>query len=258
MQGKVLVFSVALEGFSHIFADCIRSQREYCHRCDFKYAVVNRAPQRLCRDEAGWLKVPLIRAALAANYEWVAFLDADCEIRPQTPCFPDYLKSLPESKSVFMAPGFSGRINSGVIFARNNPPARTFFDTLMANADCEVPAPEDRVGWGENGHFIFYGKNNPAVYLLEHDLWNNNSHLDGQSYIQHYVRGPMREWYMAHHNSKKTSKNFIGAFFDRAFDTLTRRVHRDSPLREKPLVISESTNRLMPYFLKQYPEFRGS
>jgi hypothetical protein len=236
MQKNTLVFSVALEGFDRAFADCLQTQRAYCHRFGFRYTLVDRAPERLSRDEAAWLKTPLIRAALSAGYEWVAFLDADCEIRPHAPAFPDHLRMLSEAKCVFMAPGFSGRINSGVVFVRSDPESIRFFDTILANVDTEVPDPADRVGWGENGHFIHYGKDDPAVYLLEHHSWNNNSRLDEQSYIQHYVRGPLREWYTARHP--------------------TPHAFSEPPAPDHPLKISESIRRLMPFLLEHYPEFR--
>lgn len=257
MQGNVLVFSIALEGFDHLFGDCIQTHIKYCRHFNYQYVLVNRAPRRLCREEAAWLKVPLIRAALAANYEWVAFLDADCEIRSHAPGFSEYLSARSESKTVFMAPGFSGRINSGVIFARKAPASLGFFDTLVSNADVAIPA-EDSVGWGENGHFIYFGKESPAVYLLEHDLWNNNSRLDDHSYIQHYVRGPLREWYMANRVEPRENNNAFRVFITHLSRLMLQRFQRESSQPEKPLVISESIHQLLPYYKKKYPAFRSS
>ena len=254
MYSKALVFSIALEGFEQTFGDCIKTQIEYCRRYQYDYVLIKRSPYHLYPDEAAWMKVPLIRAALAGNYEWVSFLDADCEIRSHTPGFSEHFSALSESKTIFMAPGFSGRLNSGVIFAKNSPASLSFFDKILINADLEIPTPEDRAPY-ENGHFIYYGKDNPAVYPLEHQLWNNNSRLDDKSYIQHYVRGPMREWYMNNRVlPKKESlikKVLIDPFFNNNLNILKNKAQR--PV--KPMIISESINKLLPYYMKKYSVF---
>jgi len=255
MHSKALVFSIALEGFEQTFGDCIDTQIEYCRRYHFEYVLIKRSPYRLFPDEAAWMKVPLIRAALTGNCEWVAFLDADCEIRPHTPGFPEYLSALSESKSIFMAHGFSGRINSGVIFARNTPATLSFFDAILSNVNLEIPVPEDRAPY-ENGHFIYFGKNNPSIHLLEHHMWNNNSRIDDQSYIQHYVRGPMREWYMANRvlHKKMSGKNFLIT----AYNNFMKQLGKQSQRPDKPTLISESINELMPYYRKKYSAFRNT
>lgn len=252
-DSRVLVFSIALGAYDRLFERCIETQREYCGRHGYEYVLVDRAPRSLRPKEAAWLKIPLIRSALGAGYEWVAFIDADCEIRGNTPSFPEHHGSLAEGKSLFMAPGFSGRINSGVVFVRNTPAAVDFFDRVIAHADQEVPRT-DRTAY-ENGHIIFFGKNSPDVHLLDHTKWNNNSRLDARSYIQHYSGGPLRQWYKS---------NLASAEFGSGSGARLRRMIRKAIRKlgtsrtsgaDKELSISASIDELLPYYQRKYPAF---
>ena len=175
-MNNALVFTIALGGYERLFRSCIDAHMSYCRRCSYEYVLVNQTPRPLHLDEAAWLKMPLIKSALVRGYMWVAFIDADCDVRPSAPCLSDNLGSLHKSKSVFVAPGFSGRINSGVILVRNSTAALDLLNKVIDNADNKVPA-EDRAPY-ENGHMIYFGKTHPAVCMLEHHLWNNNSVLD--------------------------------------------------------------------------------
>jgi hypothetical protein len=190
----VLLFSIATGGYERLFEHCILSHEAYCRRCDYAYIVVDRPPRRLRPAEAAWLKIPLIQSALAAGYQWVGFIDADCEIRSHAPCFSSHPDLSNGSKSVFLAPGRSGRLNSGLMLVRNSRASADFFQSVMSHAEQDVP-DEDKAPY-ENGHVIFFGKNNPHIGLLRHDLWNNNSTLDDRSYIQHYSGRVLRKWYV--------------------------------------------------------------
>jgi hypothetical protein len=196
MEKKVLVFTIALEGYDALFESCIETQRAYCDRYGYQYLVLQKAPRSLLPTEAAWLKVPLLKSALDAGWEWVAFIDADCDMRKGAPPFAEQFESLGSKKSVFMAAGFTGRLNSGVVFVKNTATADGFFKIIMASADEKV----SREDWApyENGHFISIGKNSPDVHILDHSLWNNNSTLNNECYIQHYSAGMLRKWYMDH------------------------------------------------------------
>lgn len=249
MNNKVLVFSIALEGYEHLFRSCIQTHMDYCKLHQYEYVLVNQAPRRLCPSEAAWLKIPLMKAALEGGYEWVAFLDADCDVRSHTPRFSQYLNSLDKDKSIFMAPGLSGRLNSGVIFARRQSSSLAFLDTILMDVDDKVP-PEDHAPY-ENGHIIHHGKNNPAIYMLEHQLWNNNSKLNRESYIQHYSGGPLRRWYR---------ENRAPVERQSYFESLLQKVARKFSIERfsaKPQAIpaSQSIDELMPYYQKKYPAF---
>lgn len=195
-EKKILVFSIALEGYSFLFRHCLNTQRNYCKRFGFDYLVVDKAPRPLLAFEAAWLKIFLLRSAIKRNYDWVAFIDADCEIRDHAPSF---VKSLSDFKKegVFMAHGFSGRINSGVIFMKNTAEALDYLEEVIKNGDNKV-AEEDAALY-ENGHMIRYGKNNDHVHIIDYKKWNNNSSFDPDSYIQHYSGGILRGRYLRQH-----------------------------------------------------------
>jgi len=220
--------------------------------------LIDEAPRSLRPAEAAWLKIPLLSAALkSSKYDWVAFLDADCEVRKTTPDFPEVLDE--REGSVFVAPGYSGRINSGVIFAKSNDDSVGFFQQVIDAADSEVPE-EDRAPY-ENGHMISFGKKCPAVHLIEHHKWNNNSSRSKESCIQHYSNGKLRGWYMKNlapteFRSGSKSNEPQHTIADRA-RRLVRRVGSKllklSGLTRSPKPISASLNEIMPYYDKNYP-----
>jgi hypothetical protein len=249
---KVLVFSIALEGFEHTFSDCIRSHMQYCKKNGYKYLLIKKSPYRLQPHEAAWLKVPLMLASLSAGSEWCFFLDADCEVRPHAPDFTTYLDKIAPEHSIFMAPGFSGRINSGVIFGKNEANTLEFLSTILAHADSEVPDPEDVAPY-ENGHFIFWGKKNPSLYLLEHSLWNNNSNIDPDSYIQHYSRGKIRDLYLESQASRKNNLERLLESVSTLFYS-TKRMEKRPLMTETDVIISESMQQLLAFYVKEYPD----
>lgn len=253
MNNRVLVFSIALVGYDRLFESCIETQRQYCRNCSYQYVLVDHAPRRLRPIEAAWLKIPLIISALKAGYEWVAFIDADCDVRNNMPCFPEYFDSLELEKSIFLSPGFSGRVNSGVIFIKNSAASVEFFQSVINHADQDVPQ-EDRTDY-ENGHIIFFGKNSPDVYLLEHNLWNNNSKLDDESYIQHYSGGMLRQWFLNNRAPSEFQSKTKGQIH-KVIKTVARKFRNltiSSPDQEPS--ISASINELMPFYERKFPAF---
>ena len=202
MKNKdVLVFSIALEGYSSLFRDCINSQRRYCLNFGFKYILVDKAPRSLKPAEAAWLKIFLLHASLDSSYKWIAFIDADCEIRHHAPSFVKKLEQFQADQNIFMAEGFSGRINSGVIFLKNSKEAKNYLESVIINGDKEVP-DEDKALY-ENGHMIYYGKNNPNIKIINYEKWNNNRVFNERSYIQHYSGGKLREQFLKLSSRKK-------------------------------------------------------
>jgi hypothetical protein len=98
-----------------------------------------------------------------------------------------------------VAPGFSGRINSGVIIWRSSPESLALISLAIDNRKTPLP-DSDTVGriygGGENGHIIHYRKNSPYVQLID-QKWNNNHTPALQDYIRHYSAGwPMRALYV--------------------------------------------------------------
>ncbi|MDF2437018.1 MAG: hypothetical protein K0Q95_1394 [Bacteroidota bacterium] len=200
-KNKTLVFSIGMNWFYLIFKDCIRSHEEYCKRNGYEYRLIKNSYKDLSGDESAWLKIVLLINALEAGYENVFFIDADCLIREHAPPLDELIH---EGKDIYLASGFSGRINSGVIIVKNTKPALEFFYKVLN--DCEVPVPKEDAAPFENGHMIHHGKNNSLIQIIPHDLWNNNSRIDPQSYIQHYSNGKLRDEYLA---SAKTRLLFV-------------------------------------------------
>jgi hypothetical protein len=185
------MFSIALADYARMYRVCIDSQRSYAHRHGYRYEIVTRAGGFLSANQAAWLKIPLVLKALQSGYEWVFFIDADCEIRPHCP--PIQQLSIP-GKNIYVACGVSARINSGLIIVHNTASARRFFEHLLERCEEEVPR-EDRAPY-ENGHFIHYAKQSDRIALLDPTQWNNTIAFNPDSCIQHYASGPLRREYL--------------------------------------------------------------
>ncbi len=191
MQEQSLLFSIAINGYHWEYKKNIESHKAYASRYGYRYVVVDKPSISLLDMECAWLKIALIIEALRAEYDWVAFVDADAEIKANAPP----IESLAETgKSIYMAKGYSGRINSGVMIAQKSEEAIQFFTQVLENYDLTLPE-EDSVGWGENGHIIHFAKNNPNIKLISR-RWNNNDDFFLPDYIRHYSAGPMRERYV--------------------------------------------------------------
>jgi hypothetical protein len=260
MTDNVLIFSIGLVGYDELFNSCISTQRSYSRRCGYEYVLVDRAPRSLSPAEAAWLKIVLMRSALRSGYRWVAFVDADCEIRPHAPCFTEEFQTFGDHKSIFMAHGFSGRINSGVIFLRNNEDSIRFLDNVLNSANEEVP-PEDQAPY-ENGHMIMCGKNCRAVEIIDY-MWNNNRALDENSYIQHYSGGILRGWYLEQRASEprgKRSPHKERSVILLLLGKLRRKLSRVGPKPESTQSppIQASMEQLVPFYQSHYPAFAGA
>lgn len=181
---NILVFCVALNGYDRIYQGCIKSQRHYAKQQGYCYRLISHQAS-VSITASAWVKIPLLIQALEQGYDWVAFIDADCQIKPQTPS----LQSLEISgKSLYMADGFSGRINSGVMISKNDPQLHAFLQLIYDNCDKTFPETD----WGENGHLIHFAKNWAGIHKLDR-RWNNNAEPELQDYIRHYsAGGPMR------------------------------------------------------------------
>jgi hypothetical protein len=183
-EDRVLVFSIALNGFGWAWRSCIRSHRQFADRWKFDYACVD-LPWTVTPAEAAWLKVPLIIRALEGGcYAWVLFLDADARVRSEG---PDFRRVATPGRHVYMAHGHSGRLNSGVIMVRRSEQGLQFFREILS--DCEGPVPAEDAAPYENGHVIKHGKANPLVGVLER-RWNNTADPNLDDYIRHFT-GPM-------------------------------------------------------------------
>lgn len=181
---SALIYTIAQNGYGTAFLQCIASQRQYARSLGAEFVVVDR-PRRV-HDTAlsAWLKVPLMLQALESGYDWVGYIDADCEVRAGAPDFREAL--VPVSGDVFMAHGRSGRINSGVMFAKNSNESLEFFSRVLGSITTVIPA-EDRASLKyENGNVIHIERLHGGVTVMDR-VWNNTYEPELVDHVRHYT-----------------------------------------------------------------------
>jgi hypothetical protein len=190
---RVLIFTIANNGYDAVYQRCIKSQADYAKRYKHEFVVVKK-PYFLVTEAASdsaWLKIPLSLAALKKGYERVMFIDADCLVKRHC---PDPTNIYSRDKTVYVCLGFSGRMNSGVFLVENATSAKWFFSALIASAGT-YKLPEEDQAPHENGTFISLGKYCPFIEILP-SLWNNNQFSDLNDSIRHYT-GPLKKEFRA-------------------------------------------------------------
>jgi hypothetical protein len=187
---KVLLYSIAQNGYAYCFRPCLRSQRDYAERYGYRYAAVSRPLRVPDPALSAWLKVPLMLRSLEAGYDRVMFVDADCEIRRAAPGISEV--SLGD-ESLHMAVGRSGRLNSGVIVARRDPDAIRFLERTMDSITEEISEADRADLKYENGNLIHCARTLGGVAPLD-PRWNNTQDPAAVDYIRHFT-GPMRTAY---------------------------------------------------------------
>ncbi len=185
---NTICFSIALNGYGSVYRRCLASQADYSRRHGYRFWVIEDVPWRIKAAQCAWLKVEILSGLLKVGADYAAFFDADCEIREHAPRFETEFQP---ASTMLLAPGKSGRINSGVIFAKHDPSSISFLDTLVANAHVEILKPD--AAPYENGHFIHFGRAFARLGYIDHRTWNNNSAYDEVSYVQHYSDGALRK-----------------------------------------------------------------
>ncbi len=192
IPGSRLLFSIATNGYDRHFAGLLGGQRAFAERCGAEFWVARESPPwGISAHDSAWLKIAILAEALARGFEWVLYLDADCEVRA-CPSPVDTLAADPAA--VFVCHDFSHRINAAVIFVRNGPEARRLFRRLRWSAfrpTATLP-PADRNLY-ENGHVIHYLKGEPAVRILD-NRWNCSIYGEvADPFIFHHGGTPIRE-----------------------------------------------------------------
>jgi len=184
---KTLLFSIALNGYQWLYAPHIRSHRRYAQRHGFQHLVVDRPRLTRLGVECCWLKLCIMRQALQAGFARVLFVDADAYIQPAAPSIASVIR---QDKLIYMANGYTGRFNSGVMFVVNHPNTLNWLTQVVASR--QQPLPEqDSVGWGENGHVIYHARGCDFIAELATE-WNNTFQPELADYIRHFNHGPMR------------------------------------------------------------------
>jgi hypothetical protein len=185
----ILIFTVGQNGYGVGYSQCLRSHAAYAARIGAKYVPVLR-PFRVKEPAlSAWLKIPLLLHSLRGGYEWVAFVDADCRIRDDAPDFREVQRA---GKSVYMANGRSGRVNSGVIFA-TGAAAADFFAQVMQSLTTGIPAEDRQNLRYENGNVIYCTRHSDQVEVIHH-RWNNTYEPGLQDHFRHYT-GPLKSEY---------------------------------------------------------------
>lgn len=242
---KPLLFSIALNGHQWLYKQLRKSHQLYADRMGYQYVQVTRPGFSALGNEVAWLKISLAIHALKIGYPWVIFLDADTEVADIA---PDIRWQRKPGKSFFIANGFSGRPNSGVLIIQNTHESLNLLETILESALSPIDA-DCSVGWGENGHIIYHTRNHPSVQIID-SRWNNNHHCKLTDFIRHYSAGPMRKHYQPNMRNKIL---YLAYHYYLAFE---KRLTRTSSLSGKQSfhkALSSLTNRV----IIQYPNFFG-
>ena len=177
---RILLLSVAVNGYALVFKDNLSSHARYAHRNGYTHCVVDRAG-KIASSHAPWLKVVLTLEALRRGYDLVIAIDADCLIRDNAPEIACVLRS---GKCLYMARGFSGRLNSGFFVAVNSAGCLQLLEEVVGNCEREV---DDR-DWGENAHFDYFAAQYSGLQELD-ARWNNNFRPGLNDYVRHFCGG---------------------------------------------------------------------
>lgn len=185
---QLLVFDIALNGYRLFYRKALKSHQDYAERIGATYINVSRPYFSLLGVECCWLKLCLIKAAIERGYDQVLFLDADAVV--QTTC-PDIRQCLSSDEAIYMAKGYTGRYNSGVILVQQHQQTLPFLNRILSSRFQSIP-DSDSVGWGENGHIIHHAKGVDFIGTLGIE-WNNTYDATCDDYIRHFNFGPMRQ-----------------------------------------------------------------
>lgn len=182
-MNNTFMFTIATNGYDRIFSDWLETQREYAERNGYEYYVISKSPPRgIDGANSAWLKIPMILWALRQGYEWVFFVDSDCKIQS---CAPPVDTVRIEEKSIYMCHDQTQRFNGGVIIAKNDSTSIRLFSTILRWSDLpNRMLPKEDINLYENGHLIYFAKNNPSVATID-PKWNNTSGKSIGEYIWH-------------------------------------------------------------------------
>lgn len=185
-----LVFSVALNGYDKAFKRCLESHEAYAERIGADHFTALR-PVVPDPAYAAWMKLTLILSAFDHGYDHVAYIDADCEVRASTPSFVGMLDR--SERPILMANGRTGRINSGVIFARADHVAAVWLRSVVESVTENI-SDEDRANLRfENGNVIALERRLNGVGELP-PIWNNTFDPEMDDFIRHFT-GPLKPLY---------------------------------------------------------------
>lgn len=184
---KTLIFSIALNGYQWLYPKHLSSHQEYANKNNYEYVLISKPSISNLGMECCWLKLVLLKAALVNGYQNVMFVDADALINVNCPPIHEIFA---DGKYLYMANGYTGRFNSGVMIARKAEALINWLDKLILYRYQHLPSI-DSTGWGENGHVIHFSKQVNFIKVLHH-RWNNTFDDKLNDHIRHFSNGPMR------------------------------------------------------------------
>jgi len=198
---RSLLFSIAVNGYSMKYRSLLATQRAYARRIGCEYVCVQRPVRVLEPAVAAWMKVTLMEWWLGQGRDFVGYLDADCEVKADA---PDWRGLFESDGSVLMARGRSGRYNSGVVFVRNDAPARQYFADVLASATHELPDAARRNLKYENGNMHHVAGESVAIREIGAE-WNNTATPDLTDFVRHYT-GPLASSFQPGRTSALSSR----------------------------------------------------
>lgn len=230
MTNKTLILSIALNGYQWMYKKELTSHKKYATKHGYNYQAVTRPYVTELGVECCWLKLTLMQDALLSGYDNVLFLDADTLVSANCPALSTIFE---EGKYIYMAKGYSGRFNSGVILAKNNRKTLNWLRQVIASQGQPVRIEND-VGWGENGHVIEFSKDVPFISELD-KKWNNTFDYALNDYIRHSNCGPMRTSFIV-----KAFHRLVFFISARIITRLTKKSIPSQVKRTNELLISET------------------
>ncbi len=250
MQLNTLMFTIATNGYNHIYRKCISSQKRYAAKNSYNYLLIDRLPWLTSPKASAWLKIPLILQGLKAGYDWVFFIDADCAIRYDAPRFESIEVS---DKFLYLARGFSGRVNSGVMLVRNTLETQHFFQNLLEQVDYSKIPESDKTLY-ENGHIIYYSKRCQFLHILD-KRWNNNSDPTLDDYVRHFSGGPKHLQMRQYHKPSYLDK-LMAFLIRKSINMRYRFTNKKNLYRQKSdRHLKNNLDYLIGFCQKKYPIF---
>lgn len=192
----MIVLCTASNNYIEKYQPCIDSQKQFCKKYNYRYALINGDQQ-----ERNWkrAKVEEIDKLLNNQDDDICLIDGDCLIKDTCPSFDIFLK---EEKSIYYANGKSGRLNSGFLYFKNNNESRQFIKELKEKLQYSVPRGKGYyvTKTGENGHIIWlkseYEESGNMIFQEISKLWNCTSpSLKNDAYILHFTNDLKKEIY---------------------------------------------------------------
>jgi len=248
---KVIIFTVALNGYQWRYKSLLTSHENYAKRHGYQYVAVTKPAMSLLGEEVAWLKIKLILEAMNTGYDWVVFLDADTRVAEYTPPIHQLADI---NKHLYACKGYTGRLNSGVLVIENTKSTYQLFSKIINHATHPIPK-EDDVGWGENGHVIHYTKHCDFLHFID-NRWNNNHNPTLTDYIRHYSQGPLHDSFKPPfiHHCLERSYHYVLAALKR-IHRFTKTHHKRDQAHNKRQFYHQ-LNALTQAVLRHYPLFK--